>query len=138
MNLLKILLPAVAILLSAGCTRHVVQPVETLHIRSDTLRSHSLRIDSVILRDSVVLIERGDTVIREVWRQRDRLLRSDDSRHSSHTDTLIREIPVEIEKRVETAGPLSTPQKIRMRAGDLFIAIILILTIYLILKNRKR
>ena len=137
MRLLKFLLPAV-LLLSAGCTRRVVQPVETVHIRSDTLRTESLRVDSVILRDSVIVIERGDTLIREVWRHRERILRNDDRSQHTRTDTLVREIPVEVERRIEVERQPTAMERLRMKTGDIAIVIILISAIYLILKFRKR
>ena len=95
-------------------------------------------MDSVILRDSVIVIERGDTLIREVWRHRDRILRNDDRSQHTRTDTLVREIPVEVERRVEVERQPTAMERLRMKAGDIAIVIILISAIYLILKFRKR
>lgn len=70
-NILYILM-AVALLTLTGCkTRYVAVPEyhEIVVHHSDTL----LRVDSVQLRDSVIVRVQGDTIVQEVWRWRDRV-----------------------------------------------------------------
>ena len=68
-NILYILM---AVALLTGCkTRYVAVPEyhEIVVHHSDTL----LRVDSVQLRDSVIIRVQGDTITQEVWRWRDRV-----------------------------------------------------------------
>lgn len=68
-NILYILM---AVALLTGCKTQYI-PVPEYHEivvhHSDTL----LRVDSVQLRDSVIIRLQGDTIVQEVWRWRDRV-----------------------------------------------------------------
>ncbi len=89
-----ILIPALllpVVLLSCGARREVVALESSSASSAD---ARSLRSDTLLLRDSVLLVARGDTVrIREV-RYRDRILRTADTLRI--TDTLRTEVPVEV------------------------------------------
>ena len=68
-NILYILM---AVALLTGCkTKYVPVPEyhEIVVHHADTL----LRVDSVQLRDSVIIRLQGDTIVQEVWRWRDRV-----------------------------------------------------------------
>lgn len=68
-NILYILM---AVALLTGCrTKYIPVPEyhEIVVHHSDTL----LRVDSVQLRDSVIIRVQGDTITQEVWRWRDRV-----------------------------------------------------------------
>ena len=52
-----------ALALSGGCTRKVYVPVENTTVRTDTVYQSQLRVDSVFCRDSVAVIQKGDTVL---------------------------------------------------------------------------
>lgn len=72
------------VLLAASCrTQREAQTERTEYVRlTDTLREVRTRIDSVVIKDSVVTIIKGDTVRIERWRDR---------RHrSADTDTVER------------------------------------------------
>lgn len=68
-NILYILM---AVALLTGCKTQYI-PVPEYHEivvhHADTL----LRVDSVQLRDSVIIRVQGDTIVQEVWRWRDRV-----------------------------------------------------------------
>lgn len=66
----KILLLALLPFLLCGCSKRVYVPVERTMIRSDTLHVERMRRDTLIQRDSIVICQRGDTVLKEVWRER--------------------------------------------------------------------
>lgn len=90
-----ILIPALlllpVVLLSCGTRREVVALESSSASSAD---ARSLRSDTLLLRDSVFLVARGDTVrIREV-RYRDRILRTADTLRI--TDTIRIEVPVEV------------------------------------------
>lgn len=65
-----ILLAIAALLLSGGCTRKVYVPTEHIVYSTDTVYEAVLRVDSVIQRDSVAVVQKGDTVL--ITRYRDR------------------------------------------------------------------
>lgn len=133
-----------ALLLAAGCSRKVYVPVESVsvRVRADTLLAERVRTDSVILRDSVIVSQRGDTVVKEVWRVRERLSRAGAERVHISRDTVVERIsvPVEVEKRVEVPRELTRWQRARMNVGSgvmwLLAAIVIILVIKII-KRRK-
>lgn len=88
MSRYAILLALCAALLCAcgSCTRTVYTPVESTTVRTDTLYRAVVRVDTVLQRDSVTVMQRGDTVM--VTRYRDRY------RVKLHTDT-VREVSVD-------------------------------------------
>ena len=88
MSRYAILLALCAALLCAcgSCTRTVYTPVESATVRTDTLYRAVVRVDTILQRDSVTVMQRGDTVM--VTRYRDRY------RVKLHTDT-VRELSVD-------------------------------------------
>lgn len=80
-----------------GCKATEYVPVESVVLRTDTVYSAKFRVDSVIMRDSVLVFQKGDTLIvskvRDRWR--DRVVR--DTVYRSAIDTVrVRETyPVE-------------------------------------------
>ena len=88
MSRYAILLALCAALLCAcgSCTRTVYTPVESTTVRTDTLYRAVVRVDTILQRDSVTVMQRGDTVT--VTRFRDRY------RVKLHTDT-VREVSVD-------------------------------------------
>ncbi len=94
---LLLLFWAAVVLLCCGCTRTVVVPLESSH--RDTLRMVMLRADTLLLRDSIHVIERtkGDTVFIETvrHRDRDRIKVIKDTLYHSRRDTVSIAVPVE-------------------------------------------
>lgn len=128
----KITLPAIifTILLTlsaASCSRKVYVPVErtrtvtdsTFIHRADTLTHQLHTIDTLMLRDSVVVTVRGDTIYKEAWRIRDRIRILRDTLRigngftltETHRDTIRQPQIVEVEKRVEVRAPLRWYQR---------------------------
>lgn len=70
-------------------------------IHADTLRMEASKIDSVWIRDSVYVRDSGDTVRMEVWHWRERDRFRSGTQVRSSRDTVVREIPVTVERRVE-------------------------------------
>lgn len=105
----------------SGCSPRVYERVV---YRTDTLRVVDHRLDSVFVRDSSSLTQRGDTVfiyrehIRDRWRVK--------------TDTILRvvvdSVAVERVKEVQVSKPLSWWQTFKIRAfWGLVIAVALLL-----------
>lgn len=82
-----------------GCKATEYVPLESVVLRTDTVYSAKFRVDSVIMRDSVLVFQKGDTLIvsKVCDRWRDRVVR--DTVYRSAKDTaVVRELyPVERE-----------------------------------------
>lgn len=128
----KITLPAIiyTILLTlaaSSCSRKVYVPVErtrtvtdsTFIHRADTLTHQLHTIDTLMLRDSVVVMVRGDTIYKEAWRIRDRIRILRDTLRigngftlaQTHRDTIREPQIIEVERRVEVRAPLKWYQR---------------------------
>lgn len=110
-----------------SCNRRIYIPVESIREVHDTVRIDTasrradivIRRDSIIVRDSVAVVINGDTVVREVWRWRERIREVHDtvrvataaSRDTSHSDTSKTAQVVEVEK------PLSWWQRTQIWLG---------------------
>ena len=93
-------------------------PVET--IRTDSVFFNSVRIDSVLIHDSISIIQRGDTVAeyryRYIYRYKDRV----DTLYINRTDSIQVPYPVEIEKK------LTLWQQTKIKFGGWAIAVIIV------------
>ena len=82
-----------------GCKATEYVPVESMVVRTDTVYSAKFRVDSVIMRDSVLVVQKGDTLIvskvRDRWR--DRVVRDTVYRSASDTVRVRETYPVERE-----------------------------------------
>lgn len=100
------LLIAVSMIPSA-CSRRSLPDVPAVvtvahsAVHADTLRMEASKIDSVWIRDSVYVRDSGDTVRMEVWHWRERDSFRSGSEVRSSRDTVVSEIPVTVERRVE-------------------------------------
>lgn len=91
---------AFAALLLASCARTVYVPAEASKARADTLRITVAKADSVYLRDSVAVVQRGDTVYHTVWRDRYRWRLRTDTVYKSATDTVRASVPYPVERKL--------------------------------------
>lgn len=69
-----------------GCTRHIYVPVER-HVR-DTIRELHTRVDSIYNCDSIYVAQRGDTVLKEVYRWRERIRTRVDTIYRNRVDSV--------------------------------------------------
>lgn len=83
-----------------GCARKVYVPVEKTVMRTDTLRENLQRVDSVILRDSVSVMQRGDTVYYTRWRERVRVCELTDTVYKATTDSVRCPVPYPVERKL--------------------------------------
>ena len=123
----KLLYLLTILALLPSCSRRIYVPVDSVREVHDTVRIDTasrradiiIRRDSVIVRDSVAVVINGDTVVREVWRWRERVREVHDtvrvataaSRDTSHSDTAKTAQAVEVEK------PLSWWQRVQIWLG---------------------
>ena len=130
------LLVMAALMLSGGCTRKVYIPTEHIVYSTDTVYEAVLRVDSVIQRDSVAVVQKGDTVLITRYRDRYRVKERTDTVYKAKTDSVrVRELyPVERE--------LTKWEQTKMDFGGMFlgglIAVVVSAVIVWIVKRKRR
>ena len=132
---------AVSVLLTSlcSCTRKIYVPVENTVMRTDTVYSAKLRVDSVIFRDSVAVIQKGDTVFLTRYRDRYRVREHTDTVYQSVIDSVKVSVPYPVERE------LTRWEKVKMDAGGfaigagtaLLVAVIALLIWLIKIKRRK-
>lgn len=136
-----ITLPALlpALLLLCACSRKVYVPVESRTATSDTLRIVERRGDTLLLRDSVVMRVAGDTVVKEVWRERGLLRGSDRVRDRTVRDTVLREVPVAVpsEDAAQKERRPSLLERLREAVKSALLLVCLTLLIIYLWKSMK-
>ena len=131
-NILYILM---AVALLTGCKTQYI-PVPEYHEivvhHADTL----LRVDSVQLRDSVIIRLQGDTIMQEVWRWRDRVKHDTRIvyRDSIRVDSVRVPYPVE---RKQTAWE-RTMQNVGKISLIILVTSICFMLVYLLLRARNK
>lgn len=117
-----------------GCTKTVYVPTESVSYRADTVRLVTERTDSVYRLDSVFVLQKGDTIVinryRERWRDRREVVH--DTTVAVRTDTI--RVPYPVEKTVEIEKPFPWWSKLLMLVGILALSIAVA---WLALKYRK-
>lgn len=120
--------------LLCGCTKTVYVPAQSVSYRADTVRLVTERTDSVYRLDSVFVLQRGDTVVincyRERWRDRREVVH--DTTVAVRADTI--RVPYPVEKTVEIEKPFPWWSKLLMLVGILALSIAVA---WLALKYRK-
>lgn len=118
-----------------SCAREIYVPVETVTHHTDTLRLTTLRVDSVFQRDSVSLIQRGDTVFLTKYRDRFRYRDRIDTVYKATVDTARISVPYPVERKL-TKWEKTKQDVGGMAIGGLVIAVCVVV-IWLIKKFRK-
>lgn len=88
------------LVLASGCSRKVYVPVESVVSRTDTIYSAKVRIDSVIMRDSVAVFQKGDTVLITKYRDRYRVKELTDTVYQSAIDSVKVSVPYPVEREL--------------------------------------
>ncbi len=114
-----------AMLVVSCSTKYV--PVES--VRVDSVHVERVRRDSVVLRDSVYILQRGDTVFKTKYKYlyRDRVLR--DTFYHVKCDTVTKVVKVEKE--------LTFWQKKKICFADAFLYILPFLLLYIIYRIKR-
>lgn len=124
MRRMLIFLILIACLCSCSATKHIADSYYGSH--NDSSYSQKERVDSVFIRDSIYIREKGDTVFKyvEKWRVRDRIVR--DTLIVSQTDTVFMD-KTEVQY---VDKDLTSWQKWKMRGFWIYTAAILILLLW--------
>lgn len=122
-NILTIFLLA---LLLCSCTKRVYMPVEKEKVvyRTDTLRQLQIRYDSIYVRDSISLTQRGDTVYLTKYHDQAKYIYKTDTLYQSSVDSIYVKEPVPYEVVKEVPRPLSWWQKTLIWLGVAFFALL--------------
>lgn len=126
-----------ALLLSGGCTRKVYVPTEHIVYRTDTAYEAVLRVDSVIQRDSVAVVQKGDTVLITKWRDRYRVKQRTDTVYKAKTDSVKVSVPYPVER--ELTKWEQTKQDVGgMAMGALGVAVLAAVIAWVVKRKRNR
>ncbi len=131
---------AVGILLMAvlmgSCTRKVYVPVESTAVRTDTVYQAQVRVDSVVFRDSVAVVQIGDTVYKTKYRDRFRYSERIDTVYQAVVDSVEKRVPYPVERK------LTRWEHTKMDFGGMFlgglIAVVVSAVIVWIVKLKRR
>lgn len=135
-TILSLVALAMMLMMLSACSPKTVY-VPTVTIRTDTLYRTALRIDSVILRDSVTIIRRGDTVYLTKYRDRFRYRERIDTLYQSVTDSVEVRVPYPVERK------LTRWERTKMELGGwafgaLIVAVLAVVIMWLIYKKRRK
>lgn len=120
----------IVLILVCSCNSVKYVPVET--VKHDSIYINKVQVDSVYHRDSIYVVDKGDTVFlykdRYIYKYKDRT----DTLYVTKTDSI--QVPYPVEKE------LSKWQKIKLELGGwtLGIALIAFMAIVVLLKYRTR
>ena len=113
-----------------SCTRTVYVPTQS--VKTDSIAVERVRIDSIIMRDSVSVIDRGDTVRIERWR----------TRYITRRDTVaierVRTDSIAVPYRVEVERPLTLWQRIKLSLGGWALLAVLIVTAVVVCRRQRQ
>ena len=109
------LLAMAALMLSGGCTRKVYVPTEHIVYSTDTVYEAVLRVDSVIQRDSVAVVQKGDTVLITRYRDRYRVKERTDTVYKAKKDSVRVREPYPVERK------LTKWEQTKMDFGGMFL-----------------
>lgn len=119
---IRIFFTALIVILLSGCAtkRETLTDIRIVE-RRDTLREVVERVDSVFIRDSVSVMQRGDTIVKERWRveYRDRWRDREKEVIVERTDTIVKTKRVEVDKR------LTGWQRFKQRVGGVAIVLLI-------------
>lgn len=87
---------AIAFLSMCSCASRIQYITK---VQTDTLYLHSVKTDSVYVKDSIYIDRSGDTIYKEVWRWRYKEVAVHDTVKENHIDSI--PYPVEVVKYVK-------------------------------------
>lgn len=125
------LIAVVLALASCSAAKHITDNHYQSHNEATYNQTH--KTDSIYIRDSIFIKEKGDTVYKyvEKWRVRDRIIH--DTLIVSQTDTVF----VDVTKVEEVERELTTWQKVKMRGFWVYTFILVVALIVLALKYKS-
>ena len=130
------LLAMAALMLSGGCTRKVYVPTEHIVYSTDTVYEAVLRVDSVIQRDSVAVVQKGDTVLITRYRDRYRVKERTDTVYKAKTNSVRVREPYPVEREL-TKWEQTKMDFGGMAIGGLCAVAVLAVAVWIIKRKRR-
>lgn len=131
-SLVGIILIVILSLLFAGCKSIQYIPVETVKI--DTVYKNLVKYDSIYIKDSIYVAEKGDTVRIEHWHTKYKEKQIHDTLYISKKDSI--QIPYPVERK------LGKWEQIKMDMGGIAIgtclAFVIFLIVYFIVRAHRK
>lgn len=100
----KIFVASLILAACVSCTKRIYVPVEAERVIKDSTMFIRNVSDTVRERDSIMICVRGDTVIKEAWRMRERVSLRRDTLYIARHDTIRQPMIVEVEKEAAKGG----------------------------------
>lgn len=101
----KVIMMTVLVLLLSSCTRTIYQEREV--VRHDSIYMTAVSVDTVLVRDSIHTVEKGDTVATTIYKYIYKVRERTDTAYIERTDTVTMTETVEREKVVRKKDWLS-------------------------------
>ena len=120
-----------------SCTKRVYVPVENTTVRTDTVYSAKVRVDSVIFRDSIAVVQRGDTVFMTKYRDRYRVKERIDTVYQSVIDSVKVSVPYPVERKL-TRWEQTKMDFGGFALGGVIAAVIVAVLAWIVKRKRKR
>jgi hypothetical protein len=111
--------------LFSGCTTTKYVPVIEHH--TDTVRVVKVQHDSLVLKDSVYIHDKGDTILIEKWHTQYRDRWRTDTIYQSKTDSIPAPYPVEVIK--EVPAQLTWWQQTRLHLANIVLWLLVVLAV---------
>lgn len=135
-NVIFFLFGIIFAFLCCNCTKTVYVPTEHTVYNTDTVYEAVLRVDSLIQRDSVAVVQKGDTVLITRYRDRYRVKERTDTVYKAKTDSVRVREPYPVERK------LTKWEQVKMDFGGMFlgglIAVVVSAVIVWIVKRKRR
>lgn len=133
---LALILVVMLALALTSCTKTVYVPTEHTVYNTDTVYEAVLRVDSVIQRDSVAVVQKGDTVLITRYRDRYRVKERTDTVYKAKKDSVRVREPYPVERE------LTKWEQTKMDFGGMaiggLIAVVVSAVIVWIVKRKRR
>lgn len=88
------------ICLCSGCSTTKHLPIDNVITKTDTVYSVKMRVDTVQVRDSIAVIQKGDTVTITKYRDRFRISERIDTVYKAVTDSVEVRVPYPVEREL--------------------------------------
>ena len=112
-----------------SCTRTVYVPTQS--VKTDSIAVEIVRVDSIYIRDSIAVLDRGDTVRIDRWH----------TRYITRIDTAVIERAhidsIAVPYRVEVERPLTLWQRIKLSLGGWAILAVLTAAVVVVWRHRR-
>lgn len=91
-----------AICLLCGCSTTKYVPTENIVVKTDTMYSVKVRVDTIQVHDSVAVVQKGDTIMITKYRDRFKIRERIDTLYKTSVDSVEVKVPYPVERELTT------------------------------------